>query len=108
MLLWTLADGKEVGKLTQPADVLSLSFNADKTRVLIGRADNLAVLVEVATGTVFQAFPHTGAVRGVVLHPTTPTVITASADKTVVISPVTCLRVVPLGAGKPGVVDVAR
>ena len=104
VMLWTLADGKDAGKLTQPADVLSLSFSADKTRLLIGRADNLAVLAEVATGTVFQAFPHTGAVRGVLAHPATPTVITASADKSVVISPVTCLRVVPLGAGKPGVV----
>lgn len=103
VMFWTLADGKEAGKLTQPADVLSLSFNADKTRVLIGRADNLAVLTEVATGTVFQAFPHTGAVRGVLVHPGTPSVVTASADKTVVIFPVTCLRIVPLGAGRPGV-----
>ncbi len=101
VLLWTLADGKEAGKLTQPDDVLSLSFNADKTRLLIGRGDNLAVLVEVATGTVFQSFPHTGAVRGVVAHPTLAAVVTASADKTVVISPVACTRVIPLGAGKP-------
>ncbi len=100
-LLWTLADGKEVGKLTQPADVLSLIFNADKTRLLIGRVDNLAVLAEVATGTVFQSFPHTGAVRGVVVHPTLATVITASVDKSIVISPVTCTRIIPLGAGKP-------
>ena len=40
-------DGKETGKLTQPADVLSLSFSADKTRLLLGRADNLGVLIEV-------------------------------------------------------------
>lgn len=104
VLLWTLADGKDAGKLTQPADVLSLSFNADKTRLAIGRSDNVAVLVEVATGTAYQAFPHTGAVRGVVAHPSTPAVITASADKSVVISPVTCARIIPLGAGKPGVV----
>lgn len=111
VMLWTLADGKDGGKLTQPADVTSLSFNADKTRLLIGRADNLAVLAEVATGTLLQAFPHTGAVRGVLAHPTTPTVITASADKTAVISPVTCLRAISLGAGKAGVVmspDSAR
>ncbi|QJW99716.1 WD40 repeat domain-containing protein [Frigoriglobus tundricola] len=102
--LWTLADGKEVGKLSQPAEVLSLSFSADKTRILVGRADNSAVLMDFATGRVFQAFPHSAAVRGALVHPSTPAVITASADKTVVISPVTCLRVVPLGAGQPGVV----
>jgi WD40 repeat protein len=104
VMLWTLADGKDAGKLAQPADVLSLSFNADKTRLLIGRSDNLAVLAEVATGNVFQAFPHAGAVRGVVAHPGAPAVVTASADKTVVISPVTCTRIIPLGAGKPGVI----
>ncbi|MFM8273531.1 MAG: WD40 repeat domain-containing protein [Gemmata sp.] len=98
--LWTLADGKEAGKLSQPADVLSLSFNADKTRLLVGRGDNVAVLVEVATGNVFQSFPHTGAVRGAA-HAATAAVITASADKTVVVSPVTCTRIIPLGAGKP-------
>ena len=107
VLLWTLADGKEVGKLTQPTDVLNLCFNADKTRLLIGRSDNLAVLVEVATGTAYQTFPHTGAVRGVVAHPTTPAVITASADKSVVISPITCTRLIVLGKGKPAGVVVS-
>jgi WD40 repeat protein len=104
VLLWTLADGKDGGKFTQPADVLSLSFNADKTRLLVGRADNVAVLLDAASGAAFQAFPHTGAVRGVLAHPGTPVVVTASADKSVVISPVTCTRLVPLGEGKPRVV----
>jgi WD40 repeat protein len=102
VMLWTLADGKEVGKFTQPGDVLSLNFNADKTRLAVGRSDNVAVLIEVATGNVIQAFPHTGAVRGVVAHPGTPVVITASADKSAVITPITVTRIIPLGAGKPG------
>jgi WD40 repeat protein len=72
--------------------------------LLIGRGDNLAALVEVATGAVVQAFPHGGAVRGVLAHPSTPTVVTASADKTVVVSPVACTRVLPLGAGTPRVI----
>ena len=100
VILWSFADGKETGKITQPADVLSLSFNADKTRLLLGRADNLAVLVEVATGIVLQAFGHGGAVKGVFHHPTQPQVITASADKTILVNPVTVLRAIPLGAGK--------
>jgi WD40 repeat protein len=101
--LWTLADGKEAGKLLQAGDVLALSFNADKSRIAIGRSDNVAVLVEVATGNVVQAFPHAGPVRGVAAHPGGQSVITASGDKTVQVSPVTCTRVVALGAGKPGV-----
>lgn len=103
VMLFTHGDGKDGGKLTQASDVLALSFNADKTRLLVGRADNVAVLVELATGSVVQAFPHTGPVRGVAAHPATPHVITASADKSVVISPVTCTRLIPLGAGKSGV-----
>lgn len=104
VLLWTLADGKEAGKLPQAGDVLGLGFNADKSRIAIGRSDNVAVLVEVASGKVIQAFPHAGPVRGVVAHSGGQTVITASADKTVLVSPIACTRLVALGAGKPGVV----
>lgn len=106
-LLFTLADGKEVDKLTQPADVLSVAFNADKTRLLVGRSDNLAVLVDVATGAVYQAFAHTGAVKGVAVHPSAPNVITASADKSVIVSPVTCARIVNLGKERPNGVVVS-
>lgn len=101
VLLWTLADGKEAGKLPQTAAVTSLSFSADKTRLLIGRADNVAVLTEVASGVALQAFPHTGAVRGVLAHPSSPAVVTAGADRSVVVSPVTCVRAVQVGAGTP-------
>ncbi len=97
VLLWNAADGKDAGKLMQPADVTSLSFNADKTRLLIGRTDNVAVLVDVKDSTVIQSFPHTAAVKGVLAHPSTPAVITASADKTVVITPVTVTRAIPVG-----------
>ncbi|QEG28686.1 WD domain, G-beta repeat [Gemmata obscuriglobus] len=105
--LLTLTDGKEAGKLTQAADVLSLSFNSDKTRLLIGRADNLAVLVEVATGHVYQSFPHAGAVLGVAAQPSAPTVITASADKSVMISPVACTRFISIGKERPNGVVVS-
>ena len=100
VLAWNLADGKDLGKFAQPADVLSLSYSADKTRLLLGRADNLAVLVDSATGAVHQAFPHAGPVRGAFLSPAAPLAVTASADKTVAISPVTVQRVIAVGAGK--------
>lgn len=102
VMLWALADGKELAKLSQPAEVVSLSFTTDKARVLLGRADNLAVLVEVATGLPVQAFAHAGPVKGVIAFPNGPTVLTASSDKTMSISPITCTRVVALGEGKPG------
>ena len=97
ILLLNTADGKEAGKVSQPADVLAVSFALDKTRLLVGRADNQAALVELSTGAVLQTFPHAGPVRGVLIHPAAPQVITASADKTVVISPIGVLRITPLG-----------
>jgi WD40 repeat protein len=104
VVLWSLADGKELAKLAQSADVLSLSFTTDKARVLLGRADNLAVLAEVATGLPVQAYAHAAPVRGVIAFPNGPTVLTASSDKSVTVSPITCTRVVALGTGKPGLV----
>lgn len=103
VILWTLADGKEAGKIASPADVHALSFNADKTRLVLGRADNSAVLVEVATGAVLQAFPHTGAVKGVFHHPTQPQVITASADKSLLIHTVTVTKATALGGKSNGI-----
>lgn len=97
ILLWNTVDGKEAGKLTQPADVQGLSFSTDKTRLLIGRADNVAVLVDISTGAVVQAYPHTGAVAGVLAHPSLPQVVTASADKSVLISPIAVQRITSLG-----------
>jgi WD40 repeat protein len=100
VLAWTLADGKETAKFTQPADVITLAFSADKAKLLLGRADNLAVLVDAATGAVHQAFPHAGPVRGVHLTPGAPLAVTASADKTVNITPITVQRAIAVGAGK--------
>jgi WD40 repeat protein len=107
VLLWNLADGKPLAKLLQPADVLSVAFSADKARVLIGRSDNQAVLVEVATGVVLQSFTHAGPVRGVFLHPAQAQAITASADKTILVHPITIQRAIVLGSGKPAGVVVS-
>jgi WD40 repeat protein len=101
VILWSLADGKETAKISSPADIHSISFNADKTRLVFGRSDNVAVLVDVATGAILQSFTHTGAVKGVFHHPSQPQVITASADKTILVSPITATRAVVLGTGKP-------
>ncbi|QDU20495.1 WD40 repeat domain-containing protein [Urbifossiella limnaea] len=100
VISWNLADGKELAKIAQPADVLSLSFSADKSRLLLGRADNLAVLADATTGVIHQAFPHAGPVRGAFLSQAAPIAVTASADKTVGISPITVQRVIVVGTGK--------
>jgi WD40 repeat protein len=97
---WTLADGKEAAKFAQPADVLALSYSADKTRLLAGRADKQAVLLDAATGATLQAFPHAGPVRGVLHHPAQPLAVTASADKTVGVHPIAVQKAVAVGAGR--------
>jgi len=107
VVLWNLADGKEVARIASPADIHSISFNADKTRLLIGRSDNVAVLVEVATGAILQSFAHTGAVKGVYHHPSQPQVVTASADKTILVRPITATRAIVLGTGKASFLAVS-
>src|SRR5262249_6831165 len=92
--VWNAADGKEVFPLTPPAEVSSLSFNADKTRLVTGAADNLARVWDAATGKELQAYTHAGAVSGVAFHPAQPAVVTASADKTAVVQALSATRVI--------------
>ncbi len=94
VLLWSLADGQEVQKLPQTADVLALSFNAAASRLLVGRADQRAILYDLALGHSLQAFPHVSGSRGLALHPTVPLAITVAADHRVALSPIACTRVV--------------
>ena len=83
--VWTVADGKEVATLTHPADVLSLAFNADKSRIVTGAADKEGRVWDVATGKLVQFFPHAGPVRGVAFHANNTMAITGSDDKTVAV-----------------------
>ena len=76
-----MSDGKELAAITHPGEVISVGFNADRTRLIIGSADNVARLWEIQTGRLLQWFGHGGAVRGVAIHPSQPLVLTASADK---------------------------
>ena len=91
---WQIADGKELASIAHPADVVSVGFSGDKTRLITGATDNLARVWEVATGRLLQTFSHAGAVRGVALHPSQPLVITASADKTAAVRPFSLTRTV--------------
>src|SRR5205814_1444300 len=95
--VWNLADSKEVLALAHPADVTSLSFSADKTKIVTGAADNLARVWDVATGKELQAYPQTAPVRAVAFLPDNAHLITA-ADKTAAVHTVSATRMIPAAA----------
>ncbi|MCS6863764.1 MAG: hypothetical protein RMJ56_17155 [Gemmataceae bacterium] len=93
VLIWKLGEKQPVGTLPQTAEVTTLSFNGDGSRLLVGRANSSALLVDVASGQALQAFPHVGGIRAAALHPTAPLAITAMTNRRVALSPITCTRV---------------
>ncbi len=98
VIVWNIADGKEVRKLEHPAEVATLSFSADGTRLATGTADNQVRVWELATGLELQAFFHAGPVRAVAFHPqNNALVVSSSADKTVALHTMTVARVLSTG-----------
>lgn len=95
--VWNLADGKEVLVLTHPADVGSLSFSVDKTRVATGSEDKVMRLWDVATGKEVQFFPQPEAVKAVLYHPTNTAVL--SGGKALSIDNPAAQRVIPVSPG---------
>lgn len=106
--VWNPTDGKEIASLNHPAEVASLSFSADKTRVATGAADKVTRLWDLATSKELQFFPQEDAVAAV--HITPQNAIVSAAGKSarldtpsavraiqVDAQPVTCLAVVPNG-----------
>jgi WD40 repeat protein len=95
------ADGKDLQTIAHPAEVISVAFNADRTRLATGATDNLARVWDLAKNYEVQAFSHGAAVHAVALPITKPNiVITGSADKTAVVNTITNLRFLPV-APKP-------
>src|SRR5262249_62031474 len=77
---------KEVRSRTHPANVVSVSFSVDKTKVATAAADSLVRVWDVATQQELQSFPHAGgAVKGVVVHTNNTNVVAGGADKTVTV-----------------------
>jgi WD40 repeat protein len=76
--VWTLAGQSTI---TTPADVLSVCFSPDESRLLVGCADNKA-RVYGTDGRLVEFFPHEGPVHAVAFHSDGKRVFTASADKT--------------------------
>ena len=65
---WQLADGKEFLSIPHPAVVTAVGFNADRSRLITGSADNLARVWDTKTGQLLQTYAHTGPVTGVAIH----------------------------------------
>src|SRR5262245_8371166 len=99
--IWNTADGKELATLPHPAEVISVAFSADRTRLVTGTTDNLARvwdLSPIAQGkpaVELQSFGHGAAVHAVAFHPGKPNVVlTASADKTAAVHTMTIQRTI--------------
>ncbi len=84
--LINVADGKEA--LTIDADATSLSFSADKTKLVTGHADKTARVWDTAKGEFIQAVEHSGPVTGVAFAPTQQGVYVVSSDKTGALLPI--------------------
>ena len=76
--VWTLAGQTTI---TTPADVLSVCFSPDESRLLVGCADNKARVYGI-DGRFLEFFPHEGPVHAVAFHSDGKRVFTAGADKT--------------------------
>ncbi|HEY7326545.1 MAG TPA: hypothetical protein VH592_02825 [Gemmataceae bacterium] len=76
--VWTLAGHATI---TTPAEVLSVRFSPDDSRLLVGCADNKARVYNV-DGQLVEFFPHDGPVHAVAYHNDGKHVVTSSADKT--------------------------
>ncbi|MCC6418954.1 MAG: hypothetical protein IT429_12030 [Gemmataceae bacterium] len=96
--VFNVADGKELLALPHPADVLSLSFSADKARIATGAADKRTRLWDMASGKELQFFAQPDAVRAVVLHPNNQDAI-SGAGKAVTVEGATVVRVVAVSPG---------
>ncbi len=95
--IWTTADAKEVRTLAHPADVTSLSFNGDKTRLATTASDGLTRVWDLATGLELQAFAQNEAAKAVIFHPSNTTVVSAGAEKSIVVNTLTLTRSINTG-----------
>jgi len=63
------ADDKDFATLAHPADIRSLTFNADKTRLLTASADKQVRVWEIATGKEVQHLPQEADLQAVHYNP---------------------------------------
>jgi WD40 repeat protein len=92
-VVWNAADGKEVLSVAHPADVTALSFNADKTWIATGAADNEVRVWDVATGKELEFFPQAGPIRAVAFHNNNTAVVSVGMGKAAVVHTLSIVRV---------------
>ncbi|HMF20354.1 MAG TPA: WD40 repeat domain-containing protein, partial [Gemmataceae bacterium] len=96
--VWNIADAKQLFTLVHPAEVSSLSFNQDKTRIATGAADKLTRVWDLATGKELQFFPQEEAVAAVVFDGKSTGVISAGG-KSAQADNLSIQRVIPASTG---------
>lgn len=96
--VWNISDGKEVLSLAHPADVLSLAFSVDKSKIATGASDKLTRIFDSATGKELQFFPQDDAVGAVNFLPANTSVV-SSGGKTPRIDTLTLTRVITADVG---------
>ncbi len=95
--VWNVADGKESASLIHAADVLSVAFSPDKTRLATGAADKQTRLWELATGRELQFFSQPDAVEAVAY--TSAGAVVSSAGKVVAVEVPSIVRAIAADAG---------
>jgi WD40 repeat protein len=96
--VFVIADGKEAASLHHPADVLSLSFSPDGTRIATGAADKQTRIWDAASGVELQFFAQDDAVDAVIYAPANNLVISA-AGKTSRLDTTSILRAIKTDDG---------
>ena len=109
LIVFGVADGKEVLSLDMPAAATAIAFSADRVRLLTGHADGRARVWDVATRSKIQGVLHTGPVRAALFHPTAANqFFTAGQDGSVVLHTLAISRVVPTGSPVRGLAATAN
>ncbi|MBI3411651.1 MAG: hypothetical protein HY040_25255 [Planctomycetes bacterium] len=103
--VWNIADGKDVLNIVHPADVHSLSFSVDKTKIATGAVDKLARVFDAATGKELQSFPQDEAVASVIVMPANTSLV-AAGGKTPRLETLALARVIVADAGPTTAVAV--
>lgn len=95
---WAVADGKDLRTLDGPADVKSLSYNADKTRLATAGADGMTRVFDLVTNKELVFFPHAGPVETVLFHTTPTTLVAGGADKSATIHTIGVTKMLTVGS----------
>lgn len=97
--LWNIADGKEVLSLSHAAEVTSLAFSFDKTKLVTGGADRVVHVWDLATGKELDTTKLAGAARTVLFHSTSGSVVSLADDASVSAFSPALQRVLPATKG---------